>query len=79
MSDSVPIELVDQREIAAKAYRCFMLACGLLEQSRRLSSGDRQKVSAAHSEAFGTLTTSLTRIGELGGDIYQSPSRASDT
>jgi len=72
MSERLQIELNNQTEIAAKAYRRLMLANQVLEQTSKRAIAERQKASAAHGEAFETLTTSLTRIGELVDDIYQS-------
>lgn len=79
MSERLHIELNNQTEIAAKAYRRFMLANQVLEQTSKRAIVERQKASAAHGEAFDVLTASLTYIGELTDALYQSASAVQPT
>ena len=64
MSDALEAELERQQATAHTACKRFMTSAALLRR-RGLSSEETSKAQAIHSEAFGTLTTSLTRISEI--------------
>lgn len=64
MRETLEAELEHQQAIAQTACKRFMASAALLRRSG-LSSGETSKAQAIHSEALGTLTTSLMRISEI--------------